>query len=71
MYVQFVKEKKMDTTINSNTNYRREMKHVPVNIDYNLFQFDTSKFVIGVHPLGGSVPNLNFQCKVKNMTKNS
>ena len=38
------KKKKRNTSINFNTNYRREMKLVPANMDYCLFQFDLLKF---------------------------
>ena len=33
-------EKKRNTLINSNANYRREMKLVPINMDFCLHQFD-------------------------------
>ena len=32
---------------NSNTNYRREMKLVSINMDYCLLQFGALKFVLG------------------------
>ena len=56
------KKKKRNTPINFNTNYRREMKLVPINMDYCLFQFDALKFVLGIRLQGGrrSVPNFIF-----------
>ena len=49
MYVHSVKgkKKKRNTPTNFNTNYRREIKLVPINMDYCLFQFDALKFVLG------------------------
>ena len=46
-YVQWVQKKKRNTTTNSNASYRREMKLVPMNMDYCLLQFDALKFVFG------------------------
>ena len=45
-----------NTPINSNTNYGREMKHVPINMDYCLLQFGALKFFLKVplHVGGGS-----------------
>ena len=34
--------------INYNANYHREMKLVPINMDYCLLQFDALKFFLGV-----------------------
>ena len=59
MYSQS-KKKKKTTPINSNANYRREMKLVPINMDYYLFQFGALKFFLGVHLHGGSLPNFIF-----------
>ena len=59
MHVQSVK-KKMNTPISSNANYRREMKFVPINMNYGLLQFDALKFVLGVRLHGRSLPNFNF-----------
>ena len=42
------------------TNYRAEMKLVPIIIDYCLLQFDALKFFLGVRLHGGSLPNFNF-----------
>ena len=42
MYNQSKKNKKK--TFNSNTNYHREMKFEPINMDYCLLQFDALKF---------------------------
>ena len=44
--VQLVKKKK--TLIYFNANCHTEMKLVPINMDYNLLQFDALKFVLGV-----------------------
>ena len=41
------KKKKRNTPTNSNTNYRREMKLVPINKDYCLLSFDVFKFSLG------------------------
>ena len=38
------KKKKQNTPINSNTNYPRKMRFVPINIDYFLLQFNALKF---------------------------
>ena len=46
--------------INFNTNYRREMEFVPINVDYFLLKFDTLKFFLGVRLHGGPQPNFNF-----------
>ena len=35
--------------LNFNTNYRREMKFVPTNMDFYLFQFVVLKFYLGVY----------------------
>ena len=53
-------KKKRNTLIYSNTNYRTEMKLVPIIIDYYLLQFDALKFFFGVRLHGGSLPNFNF-----------
>ena len=52
--------KKKNTPNNTNTNYRTEMKSVPLNMDYYLLQFDALKFFLGVRLHGGSLPNFNF-----------
>ena len=52
--------KKWNTPTNSNTNCRREMKLVPINMDYCLLQFDALKFFPGVRLRRQSVPNFNF-----------
>ena len=44
----------------SNTNYRREMKHIPISMDYCLLQFHASKFYLRVRLHEGSLPNFNF-----------
>ena len=57
--VQSVKEKTY-ILINFNTNYSREMKFVPISIDYCILPFDTLKFFLAVRLHGGSLPNINF-----------
>ena len=47
------KKKKKKTPINFNSNYRREMKLLPINTDYCLLQFDVQNFFLGVHLRGG------------------
>ena len=42
------------------TNYRTEIKLVPVIIDYCLLQFVAIKFFSGIRLHGGSQPNFNF-----------
>ena len=37
-----------------------EEKLAPINIDYNLLQFDALKFVLGVRLRRRSLPNFNF-----------
>ena len=46
-------EKKRNTAIYFNTNYRTEMKLVPVIMDYCLLQFDALKSFLGVRLHGG------------------
>ena len=58
-YVQSVK-KKRNTPIYFNANYHREMKLVPLMLDYCLLQFDALKFFLGVHLYEGPVSNFNF-----------
>ena len=55
-----VGQKKRNTSINFNANYRTEMKLVPIIRDYYLLQFDALKLFLGVHLHGGSQPNFNF-----------
>ena len=54
------KKKKRNTPTNFSTNYRREMKLVPINMNDCLLQFDALKFVLGFRLLAVSVPNFNF-----------
>ena len=55
------KKKKRNNSINSVRNYRREMKLIPIDVDYCLLQFDALKIFLGVHLHGiGSLPNFNF-----------
>ena len=58
--VQSVKKKKMNTHINSNTNYCRETKLIPINMDHCLPKFNALKFLLGVRFLGGCLPNFIF-----------
>ena len=55
-----VGQKKWNTPINSVTNYRREMKLTPINMDYCLLQFDALKFFLRIHVHERSLPNFNF-----------
>ena len=52
--------KKQNTPINSNTNYPRELKLVPINTNYCLFQLDALKIFLRVHLHGWSLLNFNF-----------
>ena len=53
--IQSVKKRKTkrNTPVYSNTIYRREMKLVPINVDYCLLQVDALKFFLGVRLHGG------------------
>ena len=53
-------KKKTNTCIYFNANYCREIKFVPIIIDYCLHQFDDSKFFLEVRIHGESLPNYNF-----------
>ena len=53
-------KKKRNTLINSNTNYRREMKPIPVNVDYCLLQSDALNFFLEVRLHVESLPNFYF-----------
>ena len=55
------KKKKRNIPVISNANYRREMKLIPIEVDYCLFLFDALKFFLGVHlnEGGGVVRNFN------------
>ena len=57
---QSIKKKKKNTPVYFKTNYRREIKLAPINMDYSLLQFHDLKFVLGVHLHGGFVTNFNF-----------
>ena len=48
-------KKKGTPPINSVTNYRREMKLIPINMDYSLLKFDALKFFLGVPLHGGGL----------------
>ena len=58
-YVKSVK-KKRNTPISSNTNYRREIKLIPIGVDYYLLQFDALTFFLGVRLHGGLYLTLIF-----------
>ena len=61
MFTMYSKsKKKRNTPIYFNTNYRTEMKLVPIIMDYCLLQFDALKFFLGVRLHGGSLPNFYF-----------
>ena len=53
-------KKKRNTSFYVNTNYRTEMKPVPIKMDYCLLQFDASNFFLGIRLHGKSQPNFNF-----------
>ena len=53
-------KKKRNTPIYFNTNYRTEMKLVPIIIDNCLLKFDAFKFYLGVCLHEGSLPNSSF-----------
>ena len=50
----------MNTPINSNKSYLREMKLIPIEVHYFLLQFDALKFFLEIRLHGGSQPNFNF-----------
>ena len=52
--------KKRNTPIYFNANYRTEMKLAPIIMYYWLLQFDALKFFLGVRLHGGSLPNFHF-----------
>ena len=55
------KKKKGNTPIYFNTNYRTEMKLVPIIMNYCLFQFNALKFFLRSNLQGvGSAHNFNF-----------
>ena len=53
-------QKKRNTPINFNTNYRTEMKLLPIIMDYCLLQFDALKIFLGVRLHEGPLPSYNF-----------
>ena len=59
MYSRSTTKKKRNSPIYFNANYRREMKLVPIIIDYCIPLFDALKFFLLVRLHGGSQPNLN------------
>ena len=42
------KRKSKNTPINSTTNYRTEIKLIPIDVDYRLIQFDALKVFLGI-----------------------
>ena len=60
MFLYSLSKRKQNIPINSNTNYRREMKPEPINNDYCLPEFDALKFVLGVRLHRGSASNFIF-----------
>ena len=59
LHAQSVKKRKekRNTPIYFNTNYRTEMKMVPIIMDYCPLQFDALKCFLGVRLHRGSLPN--------------
>ena len=53
------KEKNKNTPINFNTNYRREMKIIPTDMNC-LLQFNALKVFLEVHLYEGLLPNFIF-----------
>ena len=60
MHSRSKKKNQRNTYIYFNTNYRTEMKLVPIIMDYRLLQFDPLKFFLGVRLHRGSLPNFDF-----------
>ena len=54
------RKKKRKTLIYFTTNYRTEMKLIPIIMDYYLPQIYALKFFLGVRLHRGSQPNINF-----------
>ena len=52
----YIRSKKIISLINSNTNYRREMNIIPINMDYCLPQFDADALIF-------ATPNLTAPLK--------
>ena len=65
------KKKKTEQPINFNTNYRGEMKLIPINMDYCLLQFDALKFFLWVCLQRGSLSSVNFSMYTHNLTTKS
>ena len=61
MYVHSAKKK---ISINSNTNYRGEMKLILINVDYCLLLFDASNFFLGFHLHGNLYLSLIFSMEI-------
>ena len=60
LYRRSKKEKEKKPSTYFNTNYHREMKLVPIIMDYCLIQFDDLKFFLGVCLDEGSQRNFIF-----------
>ena len=54
------KKRKQNIPINSNKNHRKEMKLVPIIMDYFLLQFTVLKFYLGIHLHGAHYLTLIF-----------
>ena len=56
-----VKKRKINRNIPIyfNTNFRTEMKLVPIIMDYYLLQFDALQLFLKIRLHGGSLPNFN------------
>ena len=67
------KKKRKKKLFKSNTNYCREIKLIPINMDQCLLSFDAFKFSLESRLHGDvSLPNFNFfQCKSPNLTAKS
>ena len=60
VYMHSSSNKKRNTPIYFNTNYRTEMKLVPIIMDYCLLQFDSLKFFLGVRQGRTVLVNLGY-----------
>ena len=64
------KRRRRNIPNNSKTNYRREIKLIPINMD--LLQFEILSVFLGVHLHRGFLLNFNsFQCKPQSLTMKS
>ena len=69
--ITWLVSQKKNTLIYFNTNYRTEMKLLPIIMDYSLLQFDALRFFLGVRLHGESLHNLFFQYKPPNISVES